>query len=106
ARPRPAPQARGRAHSHCARRRLRPGGGVNWRPLDRVPSIKLKLGSVIVAAVAVSAVVSTIGLRLGIPLYLRPVIAIVLSLGMVQLLARGMTSPLREMAAASREMAR
>jgi signal transduction histidine kinase len=79
---------------------------VNWRPLDRVPSIKLKLGSVIVAAVAVSAVVSTIGLRLGIPLYLRPVIAIVLSLGMVQLLARGMTSPLREMAAASREMAR
>ena len=79
---------------------------MNWRPLDRVPSIKLKLGSVIVAAVAVSAVVSTIGLRLGIPLYLRPVIAVVLSLGMVQLLARGMTSPLREMAAASREMAR
>ena len=33
------------------------------RPLDRFGSIKLKLGVVILAAVAVSALVSTVGLR-------------------------------------------
>lgn len=79
---------------------------MTWRPLDRLSSIKLKLGTVIVAAVAVSAIVGTIGLHYGIPLPPRLVIAAALSLGMVQLLARGMTSPLREMAAASREMAK
>lgn len=75
------------------------------RPLDRLPSIKLKLGVAIVAAVAVSALVSTAGLRLGVPLLLRPVIAAVIALAMVQLLARGMTSPLREMAKAAKGMA-
>lgn len=76
------------------------------RPLDRLGSIKLKLGIVIVAAVAVSSVVSTAGFRLGVPLILRPVIAAVIALAMVQVLARGMTSPLRDMAAAARAMAR
>ena len=80
--------------------------GGSWRrPLDRLPSIKLKLGVVIVAAVGVSAVVSTAGFRLGVPLLLRPVIAAAIGLAMVQLLARGLTSPLREMAAAARAMA-
>ena len=76
------------------------------RPLDRVGSIKLKLGLVIVAAVAVSATVSTLGLWLGIDVWLRPVIAAAISLALVQVLARGMTSPLREMAAAATAMAR
>jgi signal transduction histidine kinase len=76
------------------------------RPLDRVGSIKLKLGLVIVAAVVVSAVTSTVGLRLGISIWLRPVIAATLSLGLVQVLSRGMTSPLREMAIAADAMAR
>ncbi|HEX9888016.1 MAG TPA: HAMP domain-containing sensor histidine kinase [Nitriliruptorales bacterium] len=75
------------------------------RPLDRIGSIKLKLGIAIVIAVAVSATVSTIGLRLGVPIWLRPVIAAALALMLVQILARGMTSPLREMAAAARRMA-
>ncbi|MGH9151198.1 MAG: sensor histidine kinase [Acidimicrobiales bacterium] len=75
------------------------------RPLDRLPSIKLKLGVAIVVAVGVSSLVSTIGFRLGVPLLLRPVIAAAIALGMVQLLARGMTSPLREMAGAARAMA-
>src|SRR5688572_13777721 len=75
------------------------------RPLDRVGSIKLKLGLVIVAAVAVSALVSTVGLRLGIDVWLRPIIAAALSLLLVQVLSRGMTSPLREMAAAAEAMA-
>jgi signal transduction histidine kinase len=78
---------------------------VNLRPLDRLGSIKLKLGVAIVVAVAVSAVVSTVGLRLGVPIWLRPVIAVAIALALVQVLARGMTSPLREMANAARRMA-
>ena len=78
---------------------------MNRRPLDRLSSIKLKLSVVIVVAVAVSAVVSSIGFRLDVPLLLRPVIAAAIALGMVQFLARGMTSPLREMASAARAMA-
>lgn len=76
------------------------------RPLDRLPSIKLKLGIVIVAAVAVSAAMSQIGFRLGWPIWLRPIVAAAVSLLMVQFLAHGMTSPLREMADASEDMAR
>ena len=79
---------------------------MTWRPLDRVPSIKLKLGTLIVAAISVAVVVSVIGVHYGIPLWLRPVISLAVSLGMVQVLARGMTSPLRDMAKASRDMAR
>lgn len=75
------------------------------RPLDRVGSIKLKLGIAIVVAVGVSALVSTIGFRLGVPIWLRPVIAAAIALALVQVLARGMTSPLREMADAARRMA-
>lgn len=78
---------------------------MNLRPLDRLGSIKLKLGVAIVVAVAVSAVVSTIGLRLGWPIWVRPLVAAGIALTLVQLLARGMTSPLREMANASRRMA-
>ena len=76
------------------------------RPLDRLPSIKLKLGVVIVVAVVVSSIVSTAGFRLGVPVLVRPVVSALIALAMVQVLARGMTSPLREMASASRAMAR
>ena len=65
ARARAAPQARQRRRAHRARRRLRGGEEsdvVNRRerlahPLDDVPSIKLKLGFVIAAAVAVTVFV-------------------------------------------------
>lgn len=76
------------------------------RPLDRLPSIKLKLGVAIVAAVGVSAVVSTVGFHLGLPLVVRPLIAAAIALALVQLLAHGMTLPLREMARAASAMAR
>jgi len=75
------------------------------RPLDRVGSIKLKLGIAILVAVGVSSVVSVVGYRIGVPLWLRPIIAVTIALALVQILARGMTSPLREMAAAARHMA-
>lgn len=76
------------------------------RPLDGLSSIKLKFGAVIVIAVVVSSIVSTASAGAGVPLLVGPVIAVVLALAMVQVLARGMTSPLREMAAAARAMAR
>ncbi|MGH2725276.1 MAG: HAMP domain-containing sensor histidine kinase [Actinomycetota bacterium] len=76
------------------------------RPLDRLSSIKMKLGVVILAAVGVVVLVNMAGVRAGIPLLLVGVVAGALALGMVQILARGMTSPLRDMVAATRAMAR
>jgi signal transduction histidine kinase len=76
------------------------------RPLDRLPSIKAKLGAVIVAVVVVTVLVVEGGVWLGVSPVVSAVTAGALSLGMVQFLARGMTSPLREMAAAARAMAR
>jgi signal transduction histidine kinase len=76
------------------------------RPLDRIGSIKLKLGSLIVAAVAVTLAVNELGVRWNVKPATRAVVAAAIALAMVQVLARGMTSPLREMAAAARAMAR
>jgi len=75
------------------------------RPLDGLPSIKWKLGAVIVAAVVVTVVVVDFGVRAGVSPILSALAAGSLSILMVQVLARGMTSPLREMAAATRAMA-
>ena len=75
-------------------------------PLDEVPSIKLKLGFVIAAAVAVTVVVFWLGLKAGLWPSVSGVIAAAVAMAMVWFLSRGMTSPLREMAAAASEMAR
>jgi signal transduction histidine kinase len=74
-------------------------------PLDRIGSIKTKLGIVIVAAVAMTATLVVLGARTGLPLWLCGVSSVALALVMVQFLARGMTAPLREMAAAAHDMA-
>jgi signal transduction histidine kinase len=71
-----------------------------------VRSIKVKFGGVILAAVAMTLVLNEVGLALDVKPVSRWALAAALSLLMVQLLARGMTSPLREMAAAARAMAR
>ncbi len=76
------------------------------RPLDRIGSIKIKLGVVILATVVVTTAVLVLGRRVGLDLEWRALLAAVLGLAMVQGLARGMTSPLREMAAAASAMAR
>lgn len=75
------------------------------RPLDRVRSIKVKLGMLVAATVTLAAFVTWWGLyrHLG-PTRTLP-LAIVISLILTQVLARGMTSPLREMTAAARAMA-
>jgi signal transduction histidine kinase len=77
------------------------------RPLDPLRSIKAKLGVLVVVTVAVSSFLVWYGLvsldwR---PRYTLPV-AVLLALTVTQVLARGMTSPLRSMTAAARAMAR
>jgi signal transduction histidine kinase len=76
------------------------------RPLDFLSSIKVKLGAVIVAAVGVTIVVVALGVRSGFNLAACGAVAGALALLMVQFLARGMTSPLREMADATSAMAK
>lgn len=75
------------------------------RPLDRFSSIKLKLSILIVAAVAMTALTSQIGFWLGWPVWVRPIVSAMAALLMVQFLARGLTKPLRNMAAATTAMA-
>ncbi|MEN3540158.1 DUF4153 domain-containing protein [Microbispora sp. ZYX-F-249] len=76
------------------------------RPLDFLGRIKVKLGIVIVLAVVAAFVVNEVGINSGLSRDLRIAIAVVLALIMVQLLARGMTRPLREMAAAAQTIAK
>lgn len=75
------------------------------RPLDRFGSIKLKLGVLVTATVTLAVLITWVGLynQLG-PRWTLPT-AVLISLVAVQVLARGMTSPLREMTAAARAMA-
>jgi signal transduction histidine kinase len=74
------------------------------RPLDPVRSIKLKIGILMVASGA-SALVY-LWLQLGWFPFWTSVMAILLALLTSQVLAHGMTSPLRAMTAAARAMAR
>jgi signal transduction histidine kinase len=77
------------------------------KPLQALPSLKLKLGIVIVAAVWITAVATTVAVRwLDLPPIVGAAVGIVLALGCAQLLARGTTAPLREMAAVATAMAR
>jgi signal transduction histidine kinase len=76
------------------------------RPLDQLPSLKLKLGIVIVAAIVATLVAMLAANAVGLSQGWGVVVAIPLALLVVQLLARGMTSRLREIATAADAMAR
>ena len=76
------------------------------RPLDPLPSLKLKLSVVIAAAVGVTVVVFWAGSHLGLWPSVSGVVAGSIALVVVWFLSRGMTSPLREMMAATEAMAR
>jgi len=75
------------------------------RPLNRLGSIKLKMSVLIVAAVAVTAVVAVAGDQAGLPSFVSGLSGIAVALLLVHFLARGLTTPLREMAAAASAMA-
>lgn len=76
------------------------------RPLDFVTSLKVKLGIIIVGTVLGSILVLALGRYAGIPLGPRLLSTAVIGLAVAQFLARGMISPLREMANAATAMAR
>lgn len=79
---------------------------VDLRPLDPVRSIKVKLGLVVAASLAVGLLVAQLGQRaLGVSVLWTLALAMAVALLLTQLLAHGMTSPLRQMTAAAREMA-
>jgi signal transduction histidine kinase len=73
------------------------------RPLDPVRSIKIKIGVILIGAGAAGMAWFTLWLG-WFPLW-TSVTAIVVALSTLQILAHGMTSPLREMTAAARAMA-
>jgi signal transduction histidine kinase len=74
--------------------------------MSRIRSIKLRLGLVILAGIVASGAAAVIAVQAGVPLIPSALIGVAVALLLVQLLARGLTRPLREMAAASRQMAR
>jgi signal transduction histidine kinase len=77
------------------------------RPLDPLPSIKIKLSALIVGAVGITVFVFWFGVRI---LHLWPsvsgIAAAIVALVLVRFVARGLTTPLREMAEATQAMAR
>lgn len=76
------------------------------RPLSRFSSIKLRIGALVVVAIAVTVVVFYAGVRFGIWPSVSGVVAGAIALMMVQFLAHGITTPLTEMAEATEAMAR
>lgn len=75
-------------------------------PLDPLGSVKVKLGALVAISVVVAAFVATVGAAGGVPVWLSVPVTVALALAVTQLLATGMTSPLRQMTGAADAMAR
>ncbi|MEZ5191408.1 MAG: DUF4153 domain-containing protein [Nocardioides sp.] len=75
-------------------------------PLEPLTTIKAKLGLLVAASVLVAAVLGTVAAAGGVAWWLAIPVAVGLALGVTQLLATGMTSPLRQMTEAAGRMAR
>lgn len=74
------------------------------RPLDRLRSFKVKLGVIVVAAVTLTAVLTWLSTSAALEPWIAIPVAILAALVLTQLLAQGMTSPLRQMTRAARAM--
>ncbi len=75
------------------------------RPLDRIQSIKLKLSILILAGIGITMTSLTVSFWLNVRTRYGLVISVVVALALVQILARGITAPLREMSRAADAMA-
>lgn len=75
------------------------------RPLDPLSSLKIKLGVLVAATVTAAVLITWLGLQASLGPSRTFPLAIILSLLVTQLLARGMTSPLREVTEAVQAMA-
>ncbi len=76
------------------------------RPLDGIRTIRTKLGLLVGASVVVAAVVAEVGDAAGVAGWISLPVTVAAALAVTQWLARGMTSPLREMTTAAGAMAR
>ncbi|GAA3954948.1 HAMP domain-containing sensor histidine kinase [Actinomadura viridis] len=76
------------------------------RPLDPLRSIKVKFGVVAVVTACTAILIVLWGYLLGFRARHTLPVGVLISLGVTQLIAHGMTAPLREMTAAARAMAR
>ncbi len=79
---------------------------MSGEPLGRVTSIKVKLGLLVAASVVIATAVGTLGSAGGVTPWLAVPVTVAIALGVTQLLAAGMTSPLRQMTEVARRMAR
>jgi signal transduction histidine kinase len=84
----------------------RPPPRPSLRPLDIFGSIKIKLGVLVAGAVVAAAVITWVGQANGMGPSRTLPLAVFGALVVTQFLAHGMTSPLREMTAAVRAMAK
>lgn len=75
------------------------------RPLEAFRSIKVKLGILVAASVCAAALIAEAGDRAGVPAWVTIPVTVAAALAVTQWLARGMTSPLRAMTAATSVMA-
>lgn len=75
------------------------------QPLAPVASLKVKLGLLVAVSATVAAVIASLGRTAGVSAWLSVPVTVVLALAVTQLLAVGMTSPLRQMTAAAGRMA-
>ncbi len=80
--------------------------GPPTAPLDPLTSIKVKLAVLVGVSVLLAAVLGAVGRAGGVPILLTIPVAVAVALGVTQLLAAGMTSPLRQMTEAAQQMAR
>ena len=75
------------------------------RPLDGITSLKVKLGLLVAASVVATVVVARVADAGRVPWWVSVPVTVVAALAVTQWLARGMTSPLREMTRAAQAMA-
>jgi signal transduction histidine kinase len=75
------------------------------RPLDTVRSIRTKLALLVGFSVVVAALVAAVGGAASVPWWISLPVTVAAALAATQWLARGMTSPLREMTLAAAAMA-
>ncbi|MFQ6173078.1 DUF4153 domain-containing protein [Oryzobacter sp. R7] len=75
------------------------------RPLDGIASIKVKLGLLVGVSVLAAVTIAEVADGGQVPLWLSVPVTVVGALAVTQWLARGMTSPLREMTEAAQRMA-
>lgn len=76
------------------------------RPLSRFSSIKLRIGALVIVAIAVTVAVFYVGVHSGFWPSVSGILAGAIALVMVRFLAHGITTPLTEMAEATEAMAR